>query len=203
MRLNRLSDNPGARHRRMRVGRGIGSGKGKTAGRGHKGQKARTGVSLHGFEGGQMPLHRRLPKRGFKVPYQRRYQVINLGALQKAVDTGRLAEGANVDGASLVAAGVLSQIRDGVRLLGKGEIKAKLSITVVGASKSAVAAVEKAGGTVTVMASVPSERVAAAASDKKAAKARRTAAKGSRKGAKSAAPKAGGKSAAPEADAKA
>lgn len=200
MRLNRLSDNPGARHRRMRVGRGIGSGKGKTAGRGHKGQKARTGVSLHGFEGGQMPLHRRLPKRGFKVPFRRRYQVINLGSLQKAVDTGRLVEGANVDGASLVAAGILSQSRDGVRLLGKGEIKAKLSITVVGASKSAIAAVEKAGGTVTVMASIPSERVVAAANDKKAARARRTAAKVGRKGA---APGAGRKSAAPEADAKA
>jgi large subunit ribosomal protein L15 len=208
MRLNRLSDNPGARHRRMRVGRGIGSGKGKTAGRGHKGQKARTGVSLHGFEGGQMPLHRRLPKRGFKMPFRRRYQIINLGALQKAVDAGRLAEGANVDGASLVAAGILSQSRDGIRLLGKGDIKVKLSISVAGASKSAIAAIEKAGGSVTLSAPVPSERMVAAANDKKAAKARRSAAKSGRKGAapeadrKDAAPKADRKDAAPKADRK-
>ncbi len=150
MKLNQLSDNSGARHRRMRVGRGIGSGKGKTAGRGHKGQKARTGVSLHGFEGGQMPLHRRLPKRGFKAPFRARFKVVNVGALQKAVDAGKLKDG-KVDADALVKAGFMSDAKDGIRLLGDGELKAKLDVSVAGASKSAIAAVEKAGGAVTIL----------------------------------------------------
>ena len=161
MKLNQLSDNSGARHRRMRVGRGIGSGKGKTAGRGHKGQKARTGVSLHGFEGGQMPLHRRLPKRGFNNIFRKDYVVVNLGRLQQAVDAGRLDAGKAVDMAALQAAGVVNNPRDGIRLLAKGELKAKLSIEVAGASKAAIAAVEKAGGSVKVTAAKPAETASA------------------------------------------
>jgi large subunit ribosomal protein L15 len=150
MKLNQLSDNPGATKRRIRVGRGIGSGKGKTAGRGGKGQTARTGVALNGYEGGQMPLHRRLPKRGFHNIFRRDYVVVNLGRLQQAVDDGKLAAGATINGDTLREAGLLRRTRDGVRLLGKGELKAALTIEVAGASKSAIAAVEKAGGKVTV-----------------------------------------------------
>jgi large subunit ribosomal protein L15 len=152
MRLNQLSDNPGARKARMRVGRGIGSGKGKTAGRGGKGQTARTGVAINGFEGGQMPLHMRMPKRGFNNVHRLNYVEVNVGRLQEAVEAGRLQAGALVDGAALVAAGVIRRQRDGVRLLAKGEIKAKLTLKVAGASKAAVAAVEKAGGSVEVTA---------------------------------------------------
>jgi large subunit ribosomal protein L15 len=152
MRLNQLSDNPGARKARIRVGRGIGSGKGKTAGRGGKGQTARTGVAINGFEGGQMPLHMRMPKRGFNNVHRLDYVEVNLGRLQAAIDAGKLEAGATVDGAALVAAGVIRRQRDGVRLLGKGEIKAKLAIKVAGASKAAIAAVEKAGGSVEVKA---------------------------------------------------
>ncbi len=150
MKLNRLSDNPGAHKKRKRLGRGIGSGKGKTAGRGVKGQKARTGVALGGFEGGQMPLHRRMPKRGFHNIFRPRYQVINLGRLQKAVEAGKLDAGKLINAESLVAAGVVRRARDGVRLLAKGEIGIKLNIEVIGASKAAIDAVEKAGGKVTV-----------------------------------------------------
>jgi large subunit ribosomal protein L15 len=152
MKLNEISDNPGARKARMRVGRGIGSGKGKTGGRGVKGQKARAGVSIKGFEGGQMPLHRRLPKRGFKKPFRLDFAEVNLGALQAAIDAGRLDPAKPVDGAALQAAGLVTKLRDGVRLLGKGELKAKLSLSVAGASKPAIAAVEKAGGKVEVAA---------------------------------------------------
>jgi large subunit ribosomal protein L15 len=152
MRLNQLSDNPGARKARMRVGRGIGSGKGKTAGRGGKGQTARTGVAINGFEGGQMPLHMRMPKRGFNNVHRLSYVEINVGRLQEAIDAGQLQAGASVDGRALVEAGVLRRLRDGVRLLGKGEITAKLTLKVAGASKSAIAAVEKAGGSVEVTA---------------------------------------------------
>ena len=148
MRLNQLSDNPGSRKARMRVGRGIGSGKGKTAGRGGKGQKARTGVAIKGFEGGQMPLHRRIPKRGFLPPHQKLWQIVNLGALQKAIDENRLDAGQPIDSAAMQAAGLFKQVHDGVRLLGKGEIKTKIEVKVAGASASAIAAVEKAGGKV-------------------------------------------------------
>ena len=148
MRLNEVADNPGARKARMRVGRGIGSGKGKTAGRGVKGQKARAGVAIKGFEGGQMPLHRRIPKRGFKPPHQKAWQVVNLGALQKAIDENRLDAAQPIDATAMQAAGLFKQTLDGVRLLGKGEIKTKIEVKVAGASASAIAAVEQAGGKV-------------------------------------------------------
>ena len=148
MKLNEIADNAGARTRRMRVGRGIGSGKGKTAGRGVKGQKSRTGVSIKGFEGGQMPLHRRLPKRGFRPPHQKSWQIVNLGSLQKAIDEKKLDAGQTIDAAAMVAAGLFKNPSDGVRLLGKGEIKTKIEVKVAGASASAIAAVEKAGGKV-------------------------------------------------------
>ena len=157
MRLNQLSDNPGSRKARMRVGRGIGSGKGKTAGRGGKGQTARTGVAINGFEGGQMPLHMRMPKRGFNNVHRLDYVEVNVGRLQEAIDAGKLEAGASVDGAALVAAGVIRRQRDGIRLLAKGEIKAKLAIKVAGASKAAIAAVEKAGGSVEVIAPKPAK----------------------------------------------
>ncbi|MGE0109609.1 MAG: 50S ribosomal protein L15 [Bdellovibrionales bacterium] len=151
MKLNELRDNEGALKKRKRVGRGIGSGKGKTAGRGVKGQKSRTGVSLNGFEGGQMPLHRRLPKRGFKMLNPRIYAEMNLGRLQKAIDAGRIDAKKPITEDILFASGLLSKEKDGVRLLAKGEIKAKIDITVAGASAGAVAAVEKAGGKVTLL----------------------------------------------------
>ncbi|HYX04521.1 MAG TPA: 50S ribosomal protein L15 [Reyranella sp.] len=148
MRLNQIADNPGARKARMRVGRGIGSGKGKTAGRGVKGQKSRAGVAIKGFEGGQMPLYRRIPKRGFKPPHAKAWQVVNLGALQKAIDDKRLDAAQPIDAAAMQAAGLFKKPLDGVRLLGKGEIKTKIEVKVAGASASAIAAVEKAGGKV-------------------------------------------------------
>ncbi|MDP4004859.1 50S ribosomal protein L15 [Methylobacterium sp. NEAU K] len=150
MKLNQISDNPGATKDRMRVGRGIGSGKGKTAGRGVKGQKARTGVSIKGFEGGQMPLHRRLPKRGFNNIHGQDLNEVNLGRIQEAVDAGKLDKAATVTVESLVAAGIIARPRDGVKLLGVGELTAKLAFDVTRASKTAVEAVEKAGGSVTV-----------------------------------------------------
>ena len=147
MKLNEVKDNPGATKNRKRVGRGIGSGTGKTSGSGHKGQKARSGVSINGFEGGQMPIHRRLPKRGFTNIFRKKYVEVNLGRLQEAIDSGRLDAGKPVDAAALVGAGVISKARDGVRILGKGELTAKkIEIHVAGASKSAIAAVEVAGG---------------------------------------------------------
>jgi large subunit ribosomal protein L15 len=136
----------------MRVGRGIGSGKGKTGGRGVKGQKSRAGVRVKGFEGGQMPLHRRLPKRGFVKPFRLEYAEVNIGALQKAVDAGRLDPAKPVDAAALQAAGLVTKLLDGVRLLGKGELTASLTLSVTGASRPAIAAVEKAGGKVEVAA---------------------------------------------------
>jgi large subunit ribosomal protein L15 len=148
MKLNQIADNPGARTARLRVGRGIGSGKGKTAGRGVKGQKSRAGVAIKGFEGGQMPLYRRIPKRGFKPPHRKEWQEVNLGALQKAIDENRLDAGQPIDAAAMQAAGLFKQVRDGVRLLGKGEIRTRIEVKVAGASASAIAAVEKAGGTV-------------------------------------------------------
>ena len=152
MKLTDLRDNVGATSKRMRVGRGIGSGKGKTAGRGVKGQKARTGVAVKGFEGGQMPLHRRLPKRGFNNINALDLNEVNIGRIQEAVDAGRLDKKAVVTVLSLVAAGVCSKPRDGVKILGVGEIKAKLSFEVFRASKGAVEAIEKAGGSVKILA---------------------------------------------------
>ena len=156
MKLNQLADRPGARKNRTRIGRGIGSGKGKTGGRGGKGQTARAGVRIKGFEGGQMPLHRRLPKRGFKnVKFARRLNEINTGQVQAAIDAGRIETGAVVDVAVMVKAGLLRRAKDGVRLLGDGELKAKVDFAVFGASKSALAAVEKAGGSVKILAPAP------------------------------------------------
>jgi len=151
MKLNEIADNPGAKHARKRVGRGIGSGLGKTAGRGGKGQTARKGGAKAGFEGGQMPIYRRLPKRGFNKPNAVAYNEINLGTVQAAVDAKTLDAKAPVTVASLIAAGVLSRPLGGVRLLGKGELKTKLSFEVWHATKGAIAAVEKAGGTVKIL----------------------------------------------------
>jgi large subunit ribosomal protein L15 len=151
VKLNELSDNPGASKKRMRVGRGIGSGKGKTAGRGVKGQKARTGVAVKGFEGGQMPLHRRLPKRGFHNPFSHDYNEVNLGRVQQAIDAGKLDAAVVVTNEALIAAGVLSKPRDGVKILGQGALTAKLTFEVAAASKSAVAAIEGAGGSVKLL----------------------------------------------------
>ncbi len=152
MKLNQLKDNAGATKDRKRVGRGIGSGVGKTAGRGVKGQKSRSGVAIKGFEGGQMPLHRRMPKRGFNAPFPKSWAEVNIGRVQQAFDAGKLDAGETVDAKALLEAGVIRRIRDGVRLLGKGEIKVKAAFEVAGASKGAIAAVEKAGGSVSVAA---------------------------------------------------
>jgi len=157
MRLNELSDNPGATSPRKRVGRGTGSGLGKTSGKGHKGQKARSGVAINGFEGGQMPIYRRLPKRGFTNLFRKQYGVINLDRLQAAIEAGKVDAGQPITGAALVAAGVVKEAKDGVRLLAKGELKSKVEIHVAGASKAAVAAVEKAGGSVVLPAGAAAE----------------------------------------------
>jgi len=152
MRLNEIADNPGSRKGRMRVGRGIGSGKGKQAGRGGKGQTARSGVRIKGFEGGQMPLHRRLPKRGFTNIFRVEFAEINLDRIQQAVDSKLIDVKETVNAESLVKSGVVRRAKGGIRLLGRGELKAKLNIEVHGASKSAIAAVEKAGGSVKILA---------------------------------------------------
>lgn len=148
MRLNQIADNPGAKRTGKRLGQGIGSGTGKTSGRGHKGQKARAGQSIGGFEGGQMPLHRRLPKGGFKNPFRKSYAPVNLDRLQRAVEAGRLDPKQPVTAASLTIAGVIRRVGEGVSLLGRGELKVALTLEVSRASKSAIAAVEKAGGSV-------------------------------------------------------
>ncbi|MDX1576335.1 MAG: 50S ribosomal protein L15 [Kiloniellales bacterium] len=150
MKLNELAPAPGSRKPRKRVGRGIGSGLGKTSGKGHKGQKSRSGVAVRAFEGGQMPIYRRLPKRGFKNPFRKVYEVVNLDRLQEAIDAGKIDPAAKVDGAALRAAGLVNQDQDGVRLLARGELKVALTIEVDGASRAARAAVEKAGGSVVV-----------------------------------------------------
>jgi large subunit ribosomal protein L15 len=156
MKLNGIADNPGSRKSRTRIGRGIGSGVGKTGGRGGKGQTARSGVRIKGFEGGQMPLHRRLPKRGFKnTKFQIKLNEVNLDRVQAAIDAGKLEAGATVTAETLVTAGVLRRAKAGVRLLGGGELKAKVAFEVYGASKSAIAAVEKAGGSVKILAPAP------------------------------------------------
>ena len=152
MKLNELRDNAGATRKRMRVGRGPGSGKGKTAGRGIKGQKSRSGVAIGGYEGGQMPLYRRLPKRGFSKPFRKEYAVVNLGLIEKSVAAGKLDASAPVTEAALVASGLVRRKRDGVRVLAKGEITSALQLEVSGASAAAVAAVEKAGGSVKILA---------------------------------------------------
>jgi large subunit ribosomal protein L15 len=158
MKLNEIAPRPGAKKKRFRIGRGIGSGAGKTGGRGGKGQTARSGVRIKGFEGGQMPLHRRLPKRGFRnVKFALRLNEVNLGRVQAAIDAGRLDATATVDAAALVKAGVLRRAKDGVRLLGMGELKSKVDFAVFGASNSARAAVEKAGGSVKILAPAPEE----------------------------------------------
>ncbi|MFO7481382.1 50S ribosomal protein L15 [Oceanibaculum nanhaiense] len=148
MKLNEIRDNEGARKGRKRLGRGIGSGLGKTSGRGHKGQGARTGVAIKGFEGGQMPLERRVPKRGFKSLFRVEYQVVNLGRLQSAIDDGKLDAKKDIDAAALAAAGLVRNAADKVSLLAKGELKAKVKLSVDRASKTALAAVEEAGGSV-------------------------------------------------------
>ncbi|PRY93501.1 LSU ribosomal protein L15P [Hasllibacter halocynthiae] len=150
MKLNELRDNPGATHKPKRVGRGPGSGLGKMGGRGIKGQKSRSGVAINGYEGGQMPLYQRLPKRGFNKPNRKRFAVVNLGLIQKFVDAGKLDASAAIDEDALVAAGVTGHKRDGIRVLAKGEVTAKLDLTVTGASRSAREAVEKAGGSITL-----------------------------------------------------
>ena len=149
MKLNELRDNPGARKRPTRVGRGSSSGLGKTSGRGAKGAKARAGVSIHGFEGGQMPLYMRLPKRGFHNLFANDFAVINLGRIQNALDSGKLKADETITDVSLRAAGLVKRSRDGVRVLGQGGLKAKLTLEIAGASVSAIAAVKKAGGTIT------------------------------------------------------
>jgi large subunit ribosomal protein L15 len=151
MRLNDIKDNPGAIKVRKRLGRGLGSGKGKTAARGGKGQTARSGVAIGGFEGGQMPLHRRLPKRGFNSLFPSKFNEVNLGRIQSAIDEGRLDAGKTIDAAALKAAGLIRRDHDGVRILAKGELKAKATFSVRHASAGAVAAIEKAGGSVTVL----------------------------------------------------
>jgi large subunit ribosomal protein L15 len=162
MKLSDLADNAGSRKKRMRVGRGIGSGKGKTSGRGGKGQTARSGVRIKGFEGGQMPLHRRLPKRGFNNVFRLEFAEINLDRLQQAIDAKLIDGKDTINAEALVKARVLRRAKDGVRLLGRGELKAKLNIEVHGASKSAIAAVEKAGGTVKILAPAKKEEGEAA-----------------------------------------
>ncbi|MCC8953338.1 50S ribosomal protein L15 [Bradyrhizobium sp. Pear77] len=161
MKLSDIADNAGSRKKRMRVGRGIGSGKGKTSGRGGKGQTARSGVRIKGFEGGQMPMHRRLPKRGFNNIFRLDFAEINLDRLQEAIDSKLVDASATVNVESLVKAGVLRRAKDGLRLLGRGEIKTKLTIEAHGASKSAIAAVEKAGGSVKILAPAKDEGEAA------------------------------------------
>ncbi len=174
MKLNDLRDNEGARKGRMRVGRGIGSGKGKTGGRGQKGQKSRSGVAIKGFEGGQMPLHMRLPKRGFNNPFGKDFAEVNIGMVQKFIDAKKIDAKKTVDHDALKAAGLARGGKDGVRLLGKGELKAKVQFKVAGASKGAIEAVEKAGGSVEVTAPKPApskaEGKAAAEGDKAEAK---------------------------------
>ena len=170
MKLNEIADKPGARKKRLRIGRGIGSGMGKTGGRGGKGQTARSGVAIKGFEGGQMPLHRRLPKRGFRnSPFAVKLNEINLGTVQAAIDAGKLDAKGTVDVDTLVNAGLLRRAKGGVKLLGGGEFKAKVAFSVYGASKSAVAAIEKAGGSVTILAKPKEEDAEPRGKNKRAA----------------------------------
>jgi len=157
MKLHELSDNEGATKKRMRVGRGPGSGKGKMGGRGIKGQKSRSGVSINGYEGGQMPIYQRLPKRGFNKPNRKSFAVVNLGLIQKFIDAKKLDAGSTIDATALIASGLVRRELDGIRVLAKGDITSKIELNVAGASKSAIEAVEKAGGKVTVAAAKAAE----------------------------------------------
>ena len=157
MKLNEIKDNKGSTHSRKRLGRGIGSGSGKTGGRGVKGQKSRSGVAINGFEGGQMPIYRRLPKRGFNNIFKADYVVVSLERIQTAVDAGKLDAKQTVDAAALKAAGVIRRVKDGVRVLSGGELKAKIKLEVAGASKSAVEKIEKAGGSITLLSAAAAE----------------------------------------------
>ncbi|GAA6166136.1 50S ribosomal protein L15 [Pelagimonas sp. KU-00592-HH] len=150
MKLHELRDNPGATKKRMRVGRGPGSGKGKMGGRGIKGQKSRSGVAINGYEGGQMPLYQRLPKRGFNKPNRKKFAVVNLGLIQKFIDEGKLNASETITEEALVASGLVRRTLDGIRVLAKGDVTAKVELDVTGASKSAIEAVEKAGGSLKV-----------------------------------------------------
>ena len=150
MRLNEISDNQGATKDRKRVGRGAGSGTGKTSGRGHKGQKSRAGATINGFEGGQMPIYRRLPKRGFKNPFRKQYRIVNVDDIQKAIDAGKIKAGAELDAQSLQDFGIVGKGKSGIRVLGRGKINVAVNLYVAGASKTAITAIEKAGGKVTV-----------------------------------------------------
>ena len=150
MRLNEISDNQGATKDRKRVGRGAGSGTGKTSGRGHKGQNSRAGATINGFEGGQMPIYRRLPKRGFKNPFRRQYRIVNIDDIQKAVDAGKVKAGAELDAQSLQDFGIVGKGKLGIRVLGRGKINVAINLNVAGASKTAITAIEKAGGKVTI-----------------------------------------------------
>ena len=179
MRLNEISDNAGATKNRKRVGRGIGSGKGKTAGRGHKGQKSRSGVSLLGFEGGQMPLYRRLPKRGFKNLFSKDFSEINLGKLQVAIDAGKIDSKKDITYKILQQAGIVSKSKDGLKLLGKGDLKTRVTIEVSGVSKAAAAAVEKAGGKVVIKEDKEASKEGAKPPNGKKSNAKRSAAAGS------------------------
>jgi large subunit ribosomal protein L15 len=163
MKLNEIRDNAGATKARMRIGRGIGSGKGKTGGRGGKGQTARSGVAIKGFEGGQMPLHRRLPKRGFNKPNRLEFNEVNLGRIQEAVTAGKLDQSAPITVDALMAAGIVTKARDGVRILGVGELTAKLTFQVAGTSKTALEAIERAGGSVTIIGRAAAQDAAAQA----------------------------------------
>jgi large subunit ribosomal protein L15 len=196
MKLNQIADNPGARKNRMRIGRGIGSGMGKTGGRGGKGQTARSGVRIKGFEGGQMPLHRRLPKRGFRnTPFAVKLNETNIGKVQAAIDAGRI-DGKNpIDVAAMVKAGLMRRVKGGVKLLGGGEFKSKVDFSVYRASKSAIAAVEKAGGTVKILAPKKEEDAEPRGKNKRMAL---EAAKGGDKGGK---PKGDNKGGKPKAEA--
>ena len=160
MKLNEISDVEGATHARKRVGRGIGSGSGKTGGRGVKGQKSRGGVAINGFEGGQMPIYRRLPKRGFTNIFTNDFNVVSLGRIQTAIDAGKLDGKVSIDALALKAAGIIRRIKDGVRILGDGELKAKLNLDVAGASKSAIDKIEKAGGSIKVQVAAKADKAA-------------------------------------------
>ena len=160
MKLNEISDVEGATHARKRVGRGIGSGSGKTGGRGVKGQKSRGGVAINGFEGGQMPIYRRLPKRGFTNIFTTDFNVVSLGRIQTAIDAGKLDGKVSIDALALKAAGIIRRIKDGVRILGDGELKAKVNLDVAGASKSAIEKIEKAGGSIKVQIAAKADKAA-------------------------------------------